>query len=98
MNIFTLGKIKEGDLFKTRAVVKRKAVFSMVLMLIVFLMTGCAAIGPRHVPQDRFGYNEALAESSRHQMLLNLVRLQQPIRTIVSKRNASGMAGGVVLG
>ena len=87
MNMFALGKIKGVDLFKIRAVVKKKAVPLMALMLVVLLMTGCTAIGPRHVPQDRFGYNEALAESSRHQMLLNLVRiryLEEPVFLSVS--------------
>jgi hypothetical protein len=39
------------------------------------------------VPRDRFGYNEALAESSRHQMLLNLVRiryLEEPVFLAIS--------------
>lgn len=87
MNIFALGKVKGVDLFKIRAVVKKKAVPSMVIMLAVLFMAGCTAVGPRHIPQDRFGYNEALAESSRHQMLLNLVRiryLEEPVFLSIS--------------
>ena len=87
MSILALGKINGVSLFRTRAVVKKKAAPSMVLILVVLLMTGCSAVGSRHVPQDRFRYNEALAESSRHQMLLNLVRLrylEEPVFLSVS--------------
>jgi hypothetical protein len=38
--------------------------------------SGCAAFGPRHVSSDRFNYNEAVARSTREQMILNLVRLR----------------------
>jgi len=57
------------------------------MLLILFFLSGCSARGPRNVPRDRFGYNEALAESSRHQMLLNLVRiryLEEPVFLSVS--------------
>jgi len=87
MNLSTLGKIKSVNLFNTRAVLKKKAVSLMALGLVVPLLTGCAAMGPRHVPKDRFRYNEALAESSRHQILLNLVRiryLEEPVFLSVS--------------
>jgi len=36
---------------------------------------GCSMFGPRSVPGDRFHYNEAGVESSKEQILLNLVRL-----------------------
>ncbi len=61
---------------ENQAVVKQKGLPAISLLTLVFLMAGCAGVGPRHVPQDRFEYNQALAESSRHQMLLNLVRIR----------------------
>jgi len=87
MNIVALGQNKAAYLFPNRAVTKNKAAHVMAFLLAVFLLAGCASVGSRHVPQDRFGYNEALAESSRHQMLLNLVRLrylEEPVFLSVS--------------
>ncbi|MGB5708800.1 MAG: hypothetical protein WBM41_18475 [Arenicellales bacterium] len=74
-------------LIKKQAVVKQNGLPAILLLPLVFLIAGCAAVGPRHVPQDRFKYNQALAESSRHQMLLNLVRiryLEEPVFLSVS--------------
>jgi len=45
-------------------------------VLILFAVTGCAAFGPRTIPPDRFNYNQAIAQSAKSQMLLNLVRLR----------------------
>jgi len=42
----------------------------------VFVLSGCAAFGHRRVSSDRFNYNDAIARSTRDQMLLNLVRLR----------------------
>ncbi len=50
--------------------------FLVLLFLVISVITGCKTFGPRNVPQDRFNYNQALAESSRDQMLLNIVRLR----------------------
>ena len=43
---------------------------------IVFGVSGCAFLGPGRVPGDNFNYNKAIAQSTREQMLLNLVRLR----------------------
>jgi hypothetical protein len=60
----------------------------MLLILVgVVLLSGCASFGPRHIPADRFDYNEAIARSTQEQMLLNFVRLryyQMPIFLTVS--------------
>lgn len=63
--------------------------FCLLLFVIIplFMLPGCAAFGPRRVPADRFNYNEAVARSTREQMLLNLVRrryLQVPVFLTVS--------------
>lgn len=51
--------------------------FSHCLVIIVlFLFTGCSGLSPRRVEQDRFSYNEALAQSTQNQMMLNLVRIR----------------------
>ena len=39
-------------------------------------MVGCANIGPKNVSRDRFGYSDALSDSWKRQMLLNLVKLR----------------------
>ena len=51
------------------------------------LISGCAAQGAKRVPRDRFDYNAALAQSTREQMLLNIVRsryLEVPVFLTVS--------------
>ena len=53
----------------------------------LFLIAGCAAQGAKRVPRDRFDYNAALAQSTREQMLLNIVRsryLEVPVFLTVS--------------
>jgi len=40
------------------------------------ILCGCAALGPRQLPADRFDYGAAIAASTNEQMLLNLVRLR----------------------
>ena len=46
------------------------------LVLSVLGLVGCASIGPRTVPRDRFDYSGAVAESWKSQMLMNLVKLR----------------------
>jgi hypothetical protein len=56
-------------------------------MAAVFVISGCAAQGAKRVPRDRFDYNAALAQSTREQMLLNIVRsryLEVPVFLTVS--------------
>jgi hypothetical protein len=53
----------------------------------LFLISGCAAQGAKRVPNDRFDYNGAIAQSTREQMLLNIVRsryLEVPVFLTVS--------------
>ena len=61
-----------------------------ILLLMAAMLTivsGCAAQGARRVPADRFDYNAAIAQSTREQMLLNIVRsryLEVPVFLTVS--------------
>ena len=43
---------------------------------VVFGVVGCGSLGPGQVPGDNLNYNEAIAQSAREQMLLNLLRLR----------------------
>ncbi len=61
--------------------------FFLLVLAALFILSGCSSFGSRNVPRDRFKYNEALAESTRHQMLLNLIRiryLEEPVFLSVS--------------
>jgi hypothetical protein len=59
----------------------------LFVLAAMFALSGCTSFGPRHVPRDRFSYNEALSNSTRDQMLLNIVRiryLEEPVFLSVS--------------
>ncbi len=45
-------------------------------VLLLVLLTGCAGIGPKTVPRDRFDYNRAISDSWKEQTLLNIVKLR----------------------
>jgi hypothetical protein len=47
---------------------------SLVLIVALFLISGCASQGAKRLPADRFDYNAAISSSARQQMLLNIVR------------------------
>ena len=47
-----------------------------VLLPVVLLLGACASIGTGSVHRDRLGYSEALANSWKEQLLLNIVRLR----------------------
>lgn len=60
---------------------------SFAVLIALLLSSGCTSLGPARVPPDRFSYNKALADSTRDQMLLNLVRLrylEEPVFLSVS--------------
>ncbi len=44
--------------------------------LVVSFIAGCAGIGPSTVTRDRFNYTEAISDSWKHQMLLNMVKIR----------------------
>jgi hypothetical protein len=67
----------------------KKASYRCALLIAaaLFLISGCAAQGAKRVPADRFDYNAAIAQSTREQMLLNIVRsryLEVPVFLTVS--------------
>lgn len=50
--------------------------FIPLMLSAVMVISGCSAIGPTSVHQDRFDYNTALSDSWKEQTLLNIVRLR----------------------
>ncbi|MHC4700629.1 MAG: hypothetical protein ACYTFQ_08635, partial [Planctomycetota bacterium] len=39
-------------------------------------LAGCMDVGPGTVARDRFGYTDAISESWKRQMLLNMVKIR----------------------
>ena len=60
----------------TRWKMRMRMVVGIVAIMPILGGLGCSAIGPRSVRDDRFNYNEAGAESSKQQLLLNIIRLR----------------------
>ena len=59
-----------------RSLSQRGALLLLLLAGTLLLGTGCRSIGPRTVPRDRLDYSQAIANSWKHQTLLNLIRLR----------------------
>ncbi len=74
--------------FPTRQKTKKASCrCALLIAAALFLFAGCAAQGAKRVPRDRFDYNGAIAQSTREQMLLNIVRsryLEVPVFLTVS--------------
>ena len=81
----------------------------MFVLLLWLLLPACTRFGPKGVPGDRFNYNEAIADSTEEQLLLNLIRLryaETPVFLKVSSViaqydrsaavNASAVANGAI--
>ncbi len=45
-----------------------------IMVLVTFMIAGCAGVGPPTVARDRFDYVTAISESWKQQMLLNLLK------------------------
>ena len=70
-----------------RHIQKANYTFFFLFLTALLLISGCAARGARRIPADRFDYNAAIAQSTREQMLLNIVRsryLEVPVFLTVS--------------
>ncbi|SPD75599.1 conserved hypothetical protein [uncultured Desulfobacterium sp.] len=48
----------------------------VIYMLVLTALWGCAGIGPTTVSRDRFDYTEAISDSWKRQMLLNMVKIR----------------------
>jgi len=44
--------------------------------LVMLYLTGCATIGPQSIARDRFRYTDAISDSWKRQMLLNMVKIR----------------------
>src|SRR5262249_41757198 len=49
---------------------------SVLVLLPSLLACGCAPLGPRTIPRDRFDYVASMNESWKRQALINIVRLR----------------------
>ena len=75
MKLHTRGLDMQNTKFPTgRKTKKANCRCFLLIAATLFLISGCAAQGAKRVPRDRFDYNAALAQSTREQMLLNIVR------------------------
>ncbi len=72
------------------------------MALVLFFLTGCGGIGPKTVARDRFEYTDAISESWKRQMLLNMVKLRYgdaPVfLDVASVINQYALEGEVQLG
>lgn len=59
-----------------RHVLSRRVTVCATASLFAVLISGCSTLGPRTIRGDRFNYNESGAQSSKEQILLNIVRLR----------------------
>jgi len=46
------------------------------ITLAILYLTGCATIGPQTIARDRFRYTDAISDSWKRQMLLNMVKIR----------------------
>ena len=80
----------------------------IALLAVCLMLPACTRFGPKRVPVDRFNYNEAIGQSQKEQMLLNLVRLRyrdvpvfisvSSVLTQYSYTGSVGTGGSAVLG
>ncbi|HVK52340.1 MAG TPA: hypothetical protein VM469_11465 [Pseudoxanthomonas sp.] len=73
------------------------------LVVALWLLPGCASMGPQSIPRDRLGYSSAISESWKEQTLLNIVRLRYAdapmfldVSSVVASYSAEGQLNGAV--
>jgi hypothetical protein len=69
----------------------------LIMILLALCLTGCAGIGPSTVSRDRFDYTEAISDSWKHQMLLNMIKIRYgdapvflDVSSVISQYQISG--------
>jgi hypothetical protein len=72
----------------------------LVLALAALALAGCASMGPATVARDRFDYVEAISDSWKRQMLLNLLKVRYAdapvfldVTSVISSYEFHGQAG-----
>jgi hypothetical protein len=72
----------------------------LALALCALALAGCASVGPTTVARDRFDYVEAISDSWKRQMMLNLVKVRYAdapvfldITSVISSYEFRGQAG-----
>ncbi|MFC1652319.1 hypothetical protein ACFL3F_01235 [Planctomycetota bacterium] len=59
-----------------RSTLQKQLPLTIAALLFGFIVSGCHNVGPSTIPRDRFDYTEAISDSWKKQMLLNLVKLR----------------------
>lgn len=72
----------------------------MAIALAALALAGCASVGPATVARDRFDYVEAISDSWKRQMLLNLLKVRYAdapvfldVTSVISSYEFHGQAG-----
>ena len=91
--------VRAGDRWRERLRAKSGVV------LLCLILAACTSIGPSTVPRDRVDYSNALSDSWKDQMLLNIVRLRyadtptfMDVSSVISAYTIQGaaQAGGTI--
>jgi len=81
---------------------ERFRILHLAVLLMLMLTASCASVGPKTIPRDQFDYGQAIANSWKEQLLLNVVGLryvEAPVFVNVSSViNQYSLEGEVALG
>jgi len=85
-----------------RRAFRKFRVYHLTIGLVLLLTSSCASVGPKTIPRDQFDYGQAIANSWKEQLLLNVVGLryvEAPVFVNVSSViNQYSLEGEVALG
>ena len=94
------GKMTKSNSSAAKRCPKVATVAAMVIVAVY--VTGCAGVGPKTIPRDRFEYVAAISESWKRQTLLNLVKtryVDAPVfMDVASVINQYSLEGEIELG